>query len=156
MSLGLRARRGLPTALLPLVAILVGAASIGAQAVAEVGGTLERVSMDFASTWTAGKAGDLAAYFAPVVRFTERGVTHDGARPMHVAETLERFRSGYEGRALDLERVEPMDPEGESGFAQLVWLARNRESGTPRRYTFLITWRRTKAGWRIEELRLIP
>lgn len=149
-------------AVLACIAILTGGGtSLAAQnpvpqSAALRDATLEGVSLEFALAWGEGGAAELAAYFAPSVRFTERGTTHDGTRPMQVAEALERFRAAYEGPALDLERVEPTDPAGASGFAELVWRARNRESGTPRRYTFLVTWRLTKAGWRIDELRLIP
>jgi hypothetical protein len=109
----------------------------------------------FAAAWAAADTEALGALFADQVRLTVDGRTRTGVRPEQAVAALRPLLDDFVGPTPIVVRAEPNEPAGESGFAELRWDARYRDSGTPRLHTFIVTLVRVSDGWRISDLRIL-
>ena len=112
-------------------------------------------ALGFAEAWASGDTDQLRGWFAGSVRLTLDNQTRTGVRPDQTVAALGVLLDRFQGPAPVVVRAEPMGPDGESGFAELRWEARFRDSGTPRTHTFLLTFVRIGENLRISDLRVV-
>jgi hypothetical protein len=109
----------------------------------------------FAAAWATENTDALRELFADRVRLTIDDRTRTGVRPEQAVAALRPLLEDFVGPTPLVIRAEPNEPDGESGFAELRWDARFRDSGTPRLHTFIVTFVRRDDGWRISDLRIL-
>lgn len=117
--------------------------------------TPDAAAHGFAEAWASGAEDQLCEWFAERVQLTVDGRTRTGVRPEQTVAALRSLLARFAGPAPIVVRAEPMGPRGESGFAELRWEARFRDSGTLRVHTFLLTFVRAGERLRISDLRIV-
>lgn len=115
----------------------------------------ERAARGFAEAWASGETTALRGWFAEDVRLTLDGRARTGVRPEQAVAALMPLRDRFEGPPPTVARAESMGPGGGSGFAELRWEARYRDSGTPRMHTFLLTFERVGDRLLVSDLRIV-
>lgn len=115
----------------------------------------DAAALGFAEAWASGDTDRLRGCFAESVRLTLDDQTRTGVRPAQTVAALGALLDRFRGPPPVVVRAEPMGPDGESGFAELRWEARFRDSGTPHTHTFLLTFVRVGEHLRISDLRVV-
>jgi len=110
----------------------------------------------FAAAWRDVDLEALRIRFHDSSRLSLNGVAHTGLRPEHVVSTLKGFLRAHLPALPTVVRAEPMESQEGYGFAELAWETADVESGTPARYTLLVTFTRIDAALLVSDLRILP
>ncbi len=128
----------------------------GGTALAAQGRQPDATAAGFAAAWATADTDALRSLFAPRSRLTIGDRTRTGVRPDQAVAALQPLLADFVGPTPLVVRAKPNEPGGDTGFAEVRWDARFRDSGTPRPHTFIVTFvRLDDDGWRISDLRIL-
>jgi hypothetical protein len=90
------------------------------------------------------------------IRLQMDRVGHAGLSSRQAVASLRDYLRGYDGGRTVVARTAPVEGSSDRGFAEILWSARVAGTSQIVQRTLFVGLVREPAGWRVEEVRILP